>query len=260
MSLLPVIEAATLKRLSSIRHGFFTRQGGVSQGIYHSLNIGLGSDDDPHHVRRNREYVAAHFAVATLQLVSVYQYHSAEVVYMDAAPSGDVRHRGDALVTNVPGLALAIATADCAPVLFADNVNGVIAAAHAGWRGAYAGILENTVAAMEARGSKKSNIVAAIGPCIGAQNYQVGEDFFSRFISQSSANRRFFVASTQKNHYLFDLAAYNCDRLMRLGVACEAVGLCTYADEERFFSHRRMIHRGEGDYGRQMSAIIMERT
>jgi len=256
---LPVIEATTLKQATvdgSIRHGFFTRQGGVSRGIYQSLNIGLGSGDTPSHVAQNRHRIAAHFGVEIGQLITLHQCHSADVVSVSAPFSGE-RPKADALVSNVPGLVLAVATADCAPVLFADSKNGVIGAAHAGWRGAYHGILENTVMAMEALGAQREHIVAALGPCIGAQNYEVGEDFFTRFLALSPNNQRYFIASGQKNHYFFDLCAYNMDRLAQVEVKCEHVDLCTFADEARFFSHRRMVHRGETDYGRQMSAIAI---
>jgi len=253
---LPVFEAATLKQISDIRHGFFTRQGGVSQGIYQSLNIGLGSGDNPQDVGQNRALIAAHFAVEKTHLLSPYQSHSADVVYVKT-PFLTERPKADALVSKTPGLAIAIATADCAPVLFADYRNGVVGAAHAGWRGAYQGILENTLAAMEALGAHRETIVAALGPCIGAQNYQVGEEFLNRFLKQSPDNRRYFVASPQKNHYFFDLGSYNIDRLARAGVHCERLDLCTYADEARFYSYRRMTHRGEADYGRQMSVIAL---
>jgi len=254
---LPVFEAPSLKQYTSVRHGFFTRQGGVSQNIYQSLNIGLGSNDNPDHITQNRALIAAHFGVDPAYLLSPHQYHSANVVPV-LAPFTDVRPKADALVSNVPNLILSIATADCAPVLFADPVEGVIGAAHAGWRGAYHGILENTVSAMEKLGSRRKNIIASIGPCIGAQNYQVGFEFFTRFISQSSDNRRYFVASSQKNHYFFDLGRYNVQRLAQMGVDCENLNLCTYTNATHFYSYRRMTHAQEADYGRQMSAIMME--
>jgi len=257
---LPVFEAPSLKQApcgSSLRHGFFTRQGGTSQGIYQSLNIGLGSRDDPHHVRQNRSLIAAYFAVDVTHLLSVHQCHSADVVTVSAPFSGD-RPKADALVSKVPHLVLTIATADCAPVLFADCVEGVIGAAHAGWRGAYHGILENTVAAMEALGAKRKNIMAALGPCISRHHYEVGEEFFSRFLMQSADNQRYFIASEQKDHYFFDLAAYNMDRLAQFGVSCERIAQCTYAQEPHFYSYRRMVHRGEVDYGRQISAIVLD--
>jgi len=258
MKSLPVIEAASFKKCPFIKHGFFTRQGGVSQGIYHSLNIGLGSSDNPADVVQNRAFAAAHFGVDEAHLLTVHQCHSADVVTV-TQPFENGRPKADALVTQQPGLALGIATADCAPVLFADEVSGVIGAAHAGWRGAYQGILENTVAAMEDLGAQRDTIIAVIGPHIGGQNYQVGEEFFDRFLSQSADNRRYFVASHEENHYLFDLGAYNADRLGNAGVTVERLNMCTYADEGRFFSHRRMVHKGEADYGRQISVIAISR-
>jgi len=256
MNFLPAIEAPSLKQFPLLRHGFFTRQGGVSQGIYRSLNIGLGSSDDPAHVAQNRMLVAEHFGVDVSCLLTVHQYHSADVIPVTAPFSAD-RPKADALVSQVPGLALGIATADCAPVLFADPLNKVIGAAHAGWRGAYQGILENTVAAMEALGAQRKNILAVIGPCIGNENYEVGKEFFDRFLGLSMDNRRYFVASPQKKYYFFDLGAYNADRLKYIGVKCERLEYCTYADEVRFFSHRRMVHRKEADYGRQISVIAI---
>jgi len=259
MSSLPVIKATSFKQASFICHGFFTREGGVSRGIYQALNIGLGSDDNDDHIAQNRALVAAHFGVGSTHLLSPHQCHSADVAVVDA-PFTSVRPKVDALVTKTPGLVLSVATADCAPVLFADSSNGVIGAAHAGWRGAYYGILEKTVAAMERLGARRENIMAAIGPCIGKRNYEVGEEFFARFISQSSDNQRYFDVAPRKNHYLFDLAAYNIGCLAQINIVCEGINLCTYADERRFFSHRRMVHAQEVDYGRQMSAIVISKN
>jgi len=256
---LPVFEAESFKQATSgsqIRHGFFIRQGGVSQGIYQSLNIGLGSDDNPHHVMNNRHLIASYLGVEARHLISVHQCHSADVVQIHA-PFPATPPKADALVSNRPNLALAIATADCAPVLFVEAGSGVIGAAHAGWRGAYSGVLENTVKAMEALGAKRDNIIAALGPCIGRTNYEVGEDFLARFLAQSPDNRRYFTDSLQEKHYLFDLATYNIDRLARMGVACEHIDQCTYAQEAHFYSYRRMVHRNEADYGRQMSVITL---
>jgi len=256
---LPVFEAKALTKIPFIHHGFFTRQGGVSQGIYQSLNIGLGSADDANHVAQNHVLIAAHFGVDRAHLLMPYQCHSSDAVHI-SAPFEGVRPKADALVSRVPGLVLAVATADCMPVLFADHAHGVIGAAHAGWRGAYGGILENTVAAMETLGAKRDTIIAALGPCIGPKNYLVGEEFFTHFINQSSDNQRYFIASSQENHYFFNLGSYNIGRLAQAGIKCEYLDLCTYEKEELFFSYRRMSHRSETDYGRQISAIaIFER-
>lgn len=238
-----------------IAHGFFGREGGVSEGIYASLNCGPGSKDDPAAVAENRQRVALALGPEP-QLVSLSQIHSAMV---HTLPMWDSRPEGDAMVTAMPGLALSILTADCAPVLFADVKAKVIGAAHAGWKGALGGVLEATIAAMEKLGAQKERIRAAIGPCISQQNYEVGFDFRDRFLEQGGLRmRKFFVPSGEEGRYRFDLEGYAAHRLAQAGVEMvERMGVCTYPPENGFFSYRRATHRGEPDYGRQISSILI---
>jgi YfiH family protein len=240
-----------------IRHGFFTRAGGVSGGLYGGLNVGIGSDDDRAAVMENRGRVAEWLGVDTGQLVTLHQIHSADAIAVEA-PFTDARPTADAMVTDRPGLALGILTADCGPLLFADAEARVIGAAHAGWKGALTGILENTVAAMEGLGASRGRIVAVLGPSISQQNYEVGPEFLARFIGADPANAAYFTDSARPGHKLFDLVRYTLDRLARAGVTAVATGGCTYAREREFFSYRRATHRNEPDYGRQISAIVME--
>nr|WP_256478464.1 peptidoglycan editing factor PgeF [Notoacmeibacter sp. MSK16QG-6] len=242
--------------MNGVRHGFFTRQGGVSEGIYQSLNIGVGSEDDPASIEENRRRVAD--SLGSEALVSTpWQIHSPDAITIDAPLSGE-RPKSDALVTGTPGVAIGVVTADCGPVLFADAEAGVIGAAHAGWRGAFSGILENTVHAMEALGAKRKRIVAVLGPSISQPSYEVGPEFVERFVMADEANHRWFASSQKSGHALFDLAGYTLARLKALGVQADTLGLCTYQDEQRFFSYRRTTHRGEPDYGRQISAIMLD--
>ena len=242
--------------LPGISHGFFTRAGGVSEGIYKSLNGGLGSNDDPGTVAENRRRMARTLGLAPEHLLSLYQIHSADVVTVMEPWSSAERPRADAMVTRVPGLALAIGTADCGPVLFADATTGVIGAAHAGWKGAFTGVLEATLAAMEALGATRPNIVAVLGPTIRHTAYEVGPEFAARFREVHPGWDAFFTPSAREGHFMFDLPAYIGDRLTKAGVGRFAdLGLCTYADEARFFSYRRTTHRGEADYGRLIAAI-----
>ena len=251
------IEADVLK-LDGIRHGFFTRQGGVSGGIYTSLNIGLGSDDERSSVLENRDRVAGQLGIGADRLVSPYQIHSADVITVSAPFAQDADRKADALVTATPGLAIGIATADCGPLLFADTKAGVIGAAHSGWKGAVTGILQNTVAAMEALGSTRSNITAVLGPTISQGAYEVGPEFKERFLQEHPDNTRYFKPSERAEHFMFDLPAFITDKLQALGLGAIAdLALCTYADEDRFFSYRRTTHRKEPDYGRQISAIAL---
>ena len=252
-----LIEAPALSS-TRIRHAFFTRQGGVSEGIYASLNGGLGSSDAPAHVAENRSRMGAELGVAPENLVSLHQIHSAEAIAVEAPWSGE-RPRADGLATAKPGIALAIATADCGPVLFADPQAGVIGACHAGWKGALGGVLEATVGRMEALGAERARIVAVLGPTIGRDNYEVGPDFAARFAQADPENRRFFRPSPGRDgHAMFDLPAYIVARLTAAGLGTVGdLGLCTYADEERFYSYRRATHRGEPDYGRLISAISL---
>lgn len=251
------IEADVLK-LDGIRHGFFTRQGGVSGGIYTSLNIGLGSDDERSSVLENRGRVAGQLGIGADRLVSPYQIHSADVITVSAPFAQDADRKADALVTATPGLAIGIATADCGPLLFADTKAGVIGAAHSGWKGAVTGILQNTVAAMEALGATRTNITAVLGPTISQGAYEVGPEFKERFLQEHPDNTRYFKPSERAEHFMFDLPAFITDKLQALGLGAVAdLALCTYADEDRFFSYRRTTHRKEPDYGRQISAIAL---
>lgn len=244
--------------LPGIKHAFFTREGGVSEGIYASLNGGQGSNDDAEAVRENRAIMASHFGIVPDRLVNVWQVHSPDCLIVDGPWPGD-RPKADAMATKVPGIALAIATADCGPVLFADAQNRVVGACHAGWKGAFTGVVEATVARMIELGAMRENIVAVLGACIGPKAYEVGPEFVARFDEQSQDNARFFSPSERAGHAYFDLHSYIGERARRAGIGSFTdLGLCTYADEERFYSYRRMVHRGESDYGRLISAIMLE--
>ncbi len=241
-----------------IRHGFFTRTGGVSEGIYRGLNIGTGSNDNPGHVRENRRRVAEWMGVEPNRLLTAHQVHSPDVVVAREPFSGE-RPKADAIVTDRPGLAIGASTADCGPVLFADAQAHVIGAAHAGWKGAFTGVLENTIAAMESLGARRDRIVAVLGPSIGPQNYEVGPEFVARFVGADPGNATYFSPSAKPGHALFDLNRYTVERLKRAGVDAHALGRCTYADEDLFYSYRRGTHRGEPDYGRHVSSICLEK-
>ncbi|MBL6598153.1 MAG: peptidoglycan editing factor PgeF [Alphaproteobacteria bacterium] len=242
-----------------VRHAFFTRRGGVSTGIYHSLNCGLGSDDDPNAVRANRARAMAALDLPAEALVTCHQYHSAEVAVIDAGALPAEPPKVDALVTTSPDLALGIMTADCGPVLFADTTDKVVGAAHAGWRGALGGVLEATVDAMIDQGARADNIIAAIGPMIGPSSYEVGPEFPAPFLEQEAGNGAFFRAAEREGHYLFNLPGYIGARLARLGLG-DILRLDgdTYRDPANFFSYRRSTHRGEPDYGRMLSTIALE--
>ena len=238
-------------------HGFFTREGGVSTGIYAGLNTGLGSDDDKHCVAENRNRVLQTLGDETARLATPHQIHSSIAIPVTGPwPDGE-RPQADAVVTNRPGLALGILTADCGPVLFADAGAGVIGAAHAGWKGAISGVLENTLAAMEALGSRRSDIIAVLGPTISQSAYEVGPEFVDRFVALDPANGTYFKPSRKQGHSMFDLPAYIVGRLARVGIDTQWTGHCTYADGNRFYSYRRTTHRGESDYGRQVSTIMI---
>lgn len=248
------VEVIASRMLAGVPHGFFGRRGGVSTGTAWGLNAGLGSADDPAAVAENRR-LAADAVRAGARLVGAYQVHSADVVRVDTAWGDDARPHADALVTREPGLLLAIVTADCAPVLFADAAAGVVGAAHAGWKGALAGVTDRTLDAMEAIGADRTRIVAAVGPCIGRASYEVDLAFAARFTDADPENERFFAAS-RAGHAQFDLEAYVVHRLAEAGLRrIEALGLDTYPAADRFFSYRRATHRGEPDYGRQLSLI-----
>jgi len=251
------IQAPSLASLSGIRHAFFTRQGGVSEGIYASLNGGIGSSDEPAKVRENRRRMAEALSIAPDALISVYQVHSPDAVIVEGPWRGD-RPKADAMVTATPGLALGITTADCGPVLFADAQARVIGAAHAGWRGAVTGVLESTIAAMERLGAQRNRIVAVLGPTISQKAYEVGPDFIRRFAEEAPGHERFFKEAERPDHAMFDLPGFIGARLEAAGIgAFTDLGLCTYCDEERFFSYRRTTHRKEPDYGRLISAIAL---
>ncbi len=230
-------------------HGFFTRQGGVSRGLYDSLNCGPGSKDDPSAVAANRAIVAE--TLGALDLRTVYQTHSADVVHVTDAAWPD-RPRADAMVCTTPGIALGALAADCAPVLFADVSAGVIGAAHAGWKGALGGVLEATVDAMTALGA--TDITAVVGPCISQRAYEVGPEFMDRFLDDDPENDRFFAGGLG-DRVQFDLPGFALNRLRAAGAHAEWSGYCTFSDEARFFSYRRATHAGAPDYGRQISAI-----
>ncbi|HXX26344.1 MAG TPA: peptidoglycan editing factor PgeF [Pseudolabrys sp.] len=255
-----MLKAQTLSKLAGVRHGFFTRSGGVSQGVYTSLNGGTGSNDAPDRIAENRARMAAALGVAPTHFLTAYQIHSPDVVVAEEPWSHAERPRADAIVTRVPELAIGISTADCGPLLFADAEAGVIGAAHAGWRGALTGVIDATLAAMEKLGARRNRIAVALGPTIRQANYEVGSEFVERFVAADPANARFFTAADREGHAMFDLTAYISERVHRAGIDdFEDLGLCTFAEPERFFSYRRMTKAGEPDYGRHVNAIALVR-
>lgn len=250
------VEVLRSRLLEGISHGFLGRRGGVSTGACAGLNVGLGSGDDREAIRTNRR-LAVEAVAPGAQLVTVHQVHSPAAVAATAPWPDDARPHADALVTDRPGLALGILTADCTPVLFADREAGVIGAAHAGWKGAIGGVIGATVQAMEELGADRARIAAAVGPTIGRRSYEVDEAFFRRFVKEAPENERFF-SSGRADHHQFDLEAYVLARIADAGIGrAEALGLDTYADADRFYSYRRATHRGEADYGRQISLIAL---
>jgi polyphenol oxidase len=251
------IQAPALASLPRIRHAFFTRQGGVSEGIYATLNGGIGSSDEPSRVQENRRRMTEAMGVRADALISVYQVHSPDAVVVEGPWTAE-RPKADGMVTAVPGLALGITTADCGPVLFADPEARVIGAAHAGWRGAVTGVLESTVEAMERLGARRDKIVAVLGPTIGQNAYEVGPDFIERFTKEAPGHERFLKPGERPGHAMFDLPGFIGARLATAGIGgFTDLSLCTYSDEERFFSYRRTTHRKEPDYGRLISAIAL---
>lgn len=249
------LEILTSDSLAPLRHGFFTRKGGASSGIFAGLNCGTGSSDQREVVQINRARVADAMGAPLDNLVGVHQVHSADVVTV-TDPTAD-RPKADAMVTNVPGMVLSILTADCQPILFADADAGVIGAAHAGWRGALDGIMEATLDAMVAIGANRSSITAVIGPSISQRAYEVGPEFVEGFADESSDNLRFF-ANGEGDRAMFDLPAFGLHRLREAGVGhAEWTRHCTYSDPDRFFSYRRSVHQKEADYGRLISAITL---
>ena len=255
-----MITVSALNDFPKLRHGFFTRDGGVSQGLYASLNCGQGSGDDPEAVRLNRARAMETLELPPEALVTLHQAHTTQVVVVDRAwPSGE-RPMADALVTTVPGLALGILTADCAPVLLADARRGIIGAAHAGWRGALGGVLETVCAAMVGLGARPTQMVAAIGPCIAQRSYEVGPEFPAPFLAQTPDNSDYFAPSRRPGHFLFDLPGYVARRLAGLGIAQVVRTPCdTCVEESRFFSYRRATLAGQTDYGRQLSVVVLEK-
>ena len=251
--------SSLLSAIPGLRHAFFTREGGMSDGIYASLNGGLGSNDDPQNVAENRRRMATQMGVAPDRLLSVHQLHSPDAVVANGPWEGTSRPRADAIVTRTQGLAISITAADCGPVLLVDPNARVIGAAHAGWKGALTGILESTIETMERLGAERGGMVAAIGPLIRQHSYEVGSEFVERFIDADADNAIFFLPSRREGHSMFDLAAFIRMRLENAGVLMiDDLGVDTYSDE-RFFSYRRSVHRKEPDYGRHVHAIALER-
>ncbi len=256
--MIPLLTSPLLAALPGIRHAFFTRQGGVSAGLYDSLNVGLGSGDDPDRVAENRSRAArALGADAAAALATCYQIHSAVAVTADA-PFGAQRPWADAVVTRTPGLVCGALAADCAPVLIADPEARIVAAVHAGWRGALAGVVGSAIDAMVWLGADPARMSAAVGPCIGPASYEVGLEFLDAFTADDVGNARFFAAGVTDEKRLFDLPAFVLSRLAAAGVArAEWIGRDTLTEEDWFFSNRRAVHRGETDYGRLLSAISL---
>lgn len=251
------LRAPKLEAISNITHGFFTRQGGVSEGIYASLNCGFGSQDDNANVAENRKRIANVLGVPPENLITPYQEHTADAVIATTAWTRKNAPVADAVVTNVKGLAVAILTADCGPILFADPKAGVVAAAHSGWRGAKTGIIKSTINKMEELGAKRANITAAVGPSLSVDAYEVGPEFVESFIADSPSNEAFFLKDPGVNPH-FDLNAYIHHQLKQLGVtSADILQSCTYNGESLFYSYRRSVHKEEGDYGRQLSAIVL---
>ncbi|HWA63511.1 MAG TPA: peptidoglycan editing factor PgeF [Caulobacteraceae bacterium] len=253
-----ILTSPLLSALPGVRHGFFTRLGGVSEGLYASLNVGRGSGDDPAAVEENRRRAAQRFGAPAEALTTCYQVHSARAFTVER-PWGDARPEGDAVVTAAGGVMCGALAADCAPVLLADAAAGVVASAHAGWQGALGGVVEAAIEAMERLGATRAGIVAAVGPCIAQASYEVGLEFLDRFEARDPASSRFFAAGASAEKRQFDLPAYVLDRLARAGVGrAEWIGRDTCAEADLFFSNRRAFRQGERDYGRLLSAIMLE--
>jgi hypothetical protein len=258
MTKLTPLQSESLAQLDGVRHAFYTRRGGVSVGIYDSLNCGLGSGDLRDAVIENRRRAMAFLELPEASLATNFQIHSPDVIVVDQVWPRDERPKADAMVTRTPGIALGILTADCAPVLFADTFNGIVGAAHAGWRGALSGVAEATIAAMVKLGAESHSIQAAIGPCISQASYEVGPEFPAAFLSQDEGNLRFFGPSQRTGHFMFDLGGYLGARLRAIGIAeVEIVARDTCAEAEDFFSYRRTTLSQGKDYGRGLSAIAL---
>lgn len=254
-----MLGSSLLAAIPGLRHAFFTREGGVSTGLYKSLNGGLGSNDDPAHVTENRRRMAQHLDVEPSHFLTAFQIHSPDVAVATKPWDNTSRPRVDAMVTSIPGIAIGVTAADCGPILFADPKARVIGAAHAGWKGAFSGVLENTISEMEKLGAARGNIIAAIGPLIRQKSYEVGAEFVTRFTQDRESDARFFAPSSRAGHAMFDLAGYIRQRLERAGIrTIDDVQVDTYADD-RFYSYRRTTHRKEADYGRNIHAIVLQK-
>ena len=254
-----MLGSSLLSAIPGLRHAFFTRAGGVSDGLYQGLNGGLGSRDDPANIIENRRRIAERMGVLPENFLSVHQVHSPDTAVATGPWQGVGRPKADAIVTRAEGLAIGVTAADCGPVLLVDPAARVIGAAHAGWKGALTGILESTIETMEKLGADRSGIVAAIGPLIRQQSYEVGHEFVERFIEADAENGVFFIPASRNGHSMFDLAGFIRMRLENAGVLMiDDIGLDTYSDE-RFYSYRRSVHRNEPDYGRHVHAIALER-
>jgi len=251
-------QADNLSMTPGIRHGFFTRQGGTSGGLYKTLNCGSGSKDDRVAVSDNRARVAEHLGSHHGDVQTIYQVHSADVVIADQPVSREALPKADALVTRAKGLAIGVLTADCCPVLFADPQAKVVGAAHAGWKGALGGVLEATIAAMESLGAERARISAAIGPTISQASYEVGAEFRDAFLADDAGHAKFFARGASAGKFQFDLPAFVNHKLLKSSLTrVEACAPCTYRNESLFYSYRRTTHRSEPDYGRQISAIVV---
>jgi polyphenol oxidase len=253
-----ILASSLLSAIPGLRHAFFTREGGASRGIYESLNGGLGSNDEPATVAENRRRMAEQMGVAADRLINAHQIHSPDALVATGPWPAGPRPKADALVTSTPNLAIAVSTADCGPILFVDPKVRVIGAAHAGWKGALTGILESTIDAMEKLGANRNGIIAAIGPLIRQDSYEVGGEFVERFLDADADNAVYFIPSQREGHAMFDLAGYIRLRLENAGVlTIDDLGIDTYSDE-RCYSYRRSVHRNEPDYGRHIHAIALE--
>jgi len=253
------LESLLLSSVPGIRHAFFTRAGGVSSGIYAGLNGGLGSQDEPQNVHENRRRMATKLDVVPEKLLTLHQIHSPDVIVATEPWPSTTRPKGDAMVTKIPGIALGVTAADCGPVLMVDPKARVIGAAHAGWKGALGGVVEATIEAMEAQGASRDGIIVGLGPMLRQRNYEVGMEFVARFEEADADNARFFSSASRHGHAMFDLPGYIQARLSAAGVLMvDDIDLCTYADEDSFYSYRRATHRKESDYGRHVHAIVLE--
>jgi hypothetical protein len=253
-----MLASSLLSAIPGLRHAFFTREGGVSSGIYAGLNGGLGSHDDPAHVAENRRRMAEQMGVAPAHFLNLHQIHSPDTVVATGPWNGAAKPKADAIVTRHEGLAIGVTAADCGPILLVEPKARVIGAAHAGWKGALTGIMESTIDAMEKLGADRGGMVAAIGPLIRQPSYEVGHEFVERFLDADADNALFFLPAVRNGHSMFDLAGFIRMRLENAGVSMiDDIGIDTYSDE-RCFSYRRSVHRKEPDYGRHVHAIVLE--